>query len=172
MSVAHADSAQAATGLQGNWAWCSKCQGLYYPNSASSICPKDYNRHGQAKSFEYFVYYNAAGNDKFQTEWAWCHLCAGLFYSGGKTTNGSCPGLAGYGPHQNSGYNYCLPHDGGRPPIGYGYQIDWSFCKQCNGLFYAGPNDGGTNERAGICPLDGSTYLHNGIGSFDYWMID
>ena len=60
-SVAHADSAKAATDLQGNWAWCSKCQGLYFPNSASSICPNGYGRHGQAKSYEYFVYYNVAG---------------------------------------------------------------------------------------------------------------
>jgi hypothetical protein len=137
MSVAHAGSAKAADDLQGNWAWCSKCQGLYYPNSASSICPNGYGRHGQAKSYEYFVYHNVSGNDYWQVNWAWCDLCAGLFYGDGKTTSGSCPGLAGYGPHQNSGYNYALGHNGAAAPIGYGSQYGWLWCSQCQGVFTA-----------------------------------
>jgi hypothetical protein len=168
MSVARAGSAQALTDdLQADWGWCSKCQGLYYVNSVHSVCPYDavFGRHGQLKSFEYFVFYNQneTGNPYWQTDWAWCGACAGLFFANGNPSAGSCPSLDGYGPHINSGWNYTLGHSGA---VYSGMQDGWFHCSQCQGIFF-----GDTNTRAGVCPLDNSAYVHNGSGSFTYIMI-
>jgi hypothetical protein len=169
MSVAQAGSAKAAvtTPTQGDWAWCSKCQGLYWVNSKNNVCPYDavFGRHGQAKSSEYWVYYDTSGNMDYQDGWAWCGACAGLFWANGNKTAGSCPDLDGYGPHVNSGTNYTLAHSPATPESSY--QYGWSFCRQCSGIFWA--ND---KERAGVCPLDNSVYTHNGTGSYDYFMLD
>jgi hypothetical protein len=173
MSVGRAGSAQAAAAdpqaatadPQGDWAWCSKCQGLYYVNSEYSVCPYGavFGRHGQLKSFEYFVFYQNEGNSYWQTDWAWCQACAGLFFSDGQPSAGSCPSLDGYGPHLNSGWNYTLGHSGA---VYSGAQDGWFHCSQCQGIFF-----GDTNTRAGVCPLDNSAYVHNGSGSFAYIMI-
>jgi hypothetical protein len=176
MSVAHAGSAKAdttptqkaaTTPTQGNWAWCSKCQGLYWvhTNSINNVCPykDDFGKHGQAKSSEYWVYYDTSGNTYYQDGWAWCGACAGLFWANGAKTAGSCPDLDGYGQHVNSGTNYTLGHSGAAPGSG---QYGWSYCSQCNGIFYANGK-----ARAGVCPLDGSVYVHNGTKSYDYVML-
>jgi hypothetical protein len=170
MSVAHAGSAKAATAPgQGDWGWCSKCQGLYWVNSNPkyNVCPYDavFGRHGQAKSSEYWVYYDASGNMYYQDGWAWCGACAGLFWANGAKTAGSCPDLDGYGPHVNSGSNYTLGHSPASP-LGYDYQYGWAYCNQCNGIFYSNGK-----ERAGVCPLDNSAFLHNSAGSYDYLML-
>jgi len=169
MSVAYAGSAKAAAppgdGPQGGWAWCSKCQGLYYVNSARNVCPYDavFGKHGQAKSFQYFVFYNSEAL-YWQPGWAWCGACAGLFYANGAKSAGSCPDLDGYGPHINSGYNYTLLW-GGASALGYASQPGWNYCKNCRGAFY-----GDEKENAGVCPLDNSTYLH-AAGGYAYEML-
>ena len=169
MSVAHAGSAKAdTTPTQGDWGWCSKCQGLYYVNSARSVCPKDavFGRHGQAKSYEYWVYYDTSGNFYYQDGWAWCGACAGLFYANGAKTAGSCPDLDGYGAHVNSGWNYTLAHHPATPHADV--QDGWDHCSQCQGLFF---NNFAESGRGGVCPLDDSAYLHNGNGSYPYIML-
>jgi hypothetical protein len=170
LTVANAGTAKAATadGPQGGWAWCSKCQGLYFVNSTLNVCPYDavFGKHGKAKSFQYFMYYNAVASFILQTDWSWCGACAGLFWSDGKATAGSCPNLDGYGPHVNSGYNYCLPY--AVAPALIPVQAGWLFCSQCHGLFYCS----GDTSRGGVCPLYNSAYSHNGEGSYGYFVVD
>ena len=172
-SVAHAGSAKAATpavgeGTQGGWGWCSKCQGLYFVSSANNVCPYDavFGKHGQAKSYQYWVYFNKPGDMYYQEGWAWCGACAGLFFADGAKTAGSCPDLDGYGAHVNSGWNYTLAYIPATPQ--QNYQDGWSYCTQCRGIFFSGID----KSRAGVCPLDNSAYVHNGTGTYPYMMLD
>lgn len=42
--------------IQQHWAWCFKCQSLFYaPNVAQSTCPTDGLRHDGSKSFNYIL---------------------------------------------------------------------------------------------------------------------
>ena len=44
-------------GLQANWKWCSKCQGVSYsPNVNASVCPYDY-RHHNINGYDYGVFW-------------------------------------------------------------------------------------------------------------------
>lgn len=167
-SLSRAGTAQADVGpVQWGWAWCSKCQGLYYAanRNAPMICPAG-GTHGDAPSYQYAVYYNTEGSYYFQTGWSWCAACAGLFYSGGKAAAGACPALYGRGAHVNHGsFAYAIQHDTNDFAS---YQDDWFWCSQCAGQFHG--SNGAT--RAGVCPYDGSVYKHNGSTSFNYYMLD
>jgi hypothetical protein len=56
-SAALEGRAQAATSIQTGWAWCSKCQGLFYgPKQSSSVCPAG-GTHNGAGSDDYELSY-------------------------------------------------------------------------------------------------------------------
>ena len=92
------------------------------------------------------IWVDINGNDyKTQGDWAWCRKCSGLFWSSNGLNTGVCP--AG-GAHDLSGSSeYWVPHDGpeeGNPASDpYGVQQHWSWCKNCDVLFW-GPGDSGS----------------------------
>ena len=99
---------------QGNWRWCSKCQGLFFggtPNvgSPGGRCPADQGQHSGASSGDYRLVRDApllkGGDTKApgQNQWRWCSKCQGLFFGGMVTSGtfgGTCP--ADQGTHQGS----------------------------------------------------------------------
>jgi hypothetical protein len=73
-------------GQQGDWRWCSKCQGLFFAgHSVHGVCPADRQQHSTAGSGHY-----AMSNGGNQHNWRWCHKCEGLFFDG-NASKGVCP---------------------------------------------------------------------------------
>ena len=147
--------------LQQEWAWCSKCQGLFYPfNVTRGACPAG-GVHGDQASYDYGMIWNVMGvtnNPKNpQPNWDWCGKCQGLFTL--LHTPSHCP--AGGGHDGTGSHPYSLfwgqPSD---PPNGI--QAGWNWCGKCQGLFFAG-------HGAGVCPAGGGHAA--GSGSYDYDMI-
>ena len=70
-------------GLQREWRWCSKCQGLFFfGNASKGSCPSDRAPHDVRGSGRYVLHLNdspIAG----QSGWKWCSKCQGLFFAGG-----------------------------------------------------------------------------------------
>ena len=156
---------------QFNWVYCKVCAGMFYCGSnheGRGRCPanSDNATHADTSSYEsydYGFYYNGAGSG-FQANWFWCSNCAGMFY--GKNGNryaGVCPRAEGTTTHDGStSYNYLI-YNGG--PQG-GYQSNWLWCSNCDGLFFGGSGDN-FNYFQGICPINGgdvngSYVYHNG----------
>lgn len=148
--------------IQWAWAWCSKCQGLWW-SKTDYACPAG-GDHGGAKSYNYGVYYDGEGAG-YQGGWSYCAWCSGLFYSNYQVRAGACPHFGGLEGHEviNS-YDYIVlysstPHSN--------TQQGWRWCSQCQGMWYANKN-----PRGGVCPLNESAFSHNGNGSYPYQMFD
>jgi len=140
---------------QSNWRWCNKCQGLFFAGHNQGSCPAG-GSHNHGGSWDYTLLANQNGYS--QSNWRWCNKCQGLFFAG--HNQGSCP--AG-GSHNHGGsWDYTVLHNGtqGLSP-GSSSQSNWRWCNKCQGLFFAGHNQGS-------CPAGGS---HNHGGSWDYSLV-
>jgi len=84
---------------QAEWAWCNRCQGLFYgPNIGSSACPAG-GPHVTVGGNDYLVDFVGADTPAGQQQgWSWCCKCQGMFYSSNPA--GPCP--AG-DTHDNTG---------------------------------------------------------------------
>lgn len=135
------------------WAWCSKCQGLFYgPQQSASFCPAG-GTHNGSGSYKYLIVFDFPPSSGVQSNWRWCGKCRGLFF-GPQQSASFCP--AG-GTHNGSGsYNYSLGY--GDPPAP-GVQVNWRWCSKCGGLFY------GAHQSSSFCPAGGT---HNGSSSYNY----
>jgi hypothetical protein len=177
---------------QWDWVWCKLCAGIFNCVTAGSSnpvvlyergwCPEQINGYWHANtaapynSDNYGLYYTGAGAS-WQPGWFWCHNCKGLFYGSGKGYKswGKCPygeSWAGDVPHQgDNSYDSYLLYYGG--PV-TGYQSNWLWCKQCDGLFYGGSGSS-FSTSAGVCPVNGGLInagvaytKHDGSGSYNY----
>ena len=94
-------------GQQGNWQWCTKCQGLAYAGGSSrGACPAS-GTHDHTGSYDYVLTYNSPETGQNQGNWQWCIKCQGLAYAGG-SSRGACP--AG-GTHDHTGsFDYMLTY--------------------------------------------------------------
>jgi len=140
---------------QSGWAWCQKCQGMYFTGSADQgACPAG-GAHDGSASGHYMVDNGAdpKAHPHGQSEWSWCHKCQGLFY-GPQVAGSRCPSGDA---HDGAGSgDYTLDAEADDTPASQ--QRGWRWCSKCQGLFYAGNN-------AGVCPAgDG----HDGSGSGSY----
>ena len=141
---------------QWGWAWCSKCQGLFW-SSDRGVCPAG-GSHGHQLSSDYGLYYNGAGAG-YQDNWWWCHQCSGLFFGDeGLTFNGVCPAGGEHDGTFSSAYIVYL--GGGSFP---GWQIGWRWCTQCQGMWWAN-----RSAHGGICPYGGGMFAHTDSGSGAY----
>ena len=118
-------------GVQSNWRWCHKCQGLSFGGSLSSKCPADSGKHSITGSTNYYIGLNSPAYPGTHS-WHRCNKCQGLFLGGNFGSH--CP--AG-GEHNGGSADYCLT-DGikqawNEPPG----QQGWSWCTNCQGLFYS-----------------------------------
>jgi hypothetical protein len=105
-----------------------------------------------------------------QPNWAYCANCKGMWYTGNNTA-GNCPAYkdTGIEGHVKSpSYNYELFNSssgGGSSP---GYQPNWYWCSQCQGLWTANPSQ---NCCPGY-PLPNSKNFgpHTKVGSYEYFL--
>ena len=91
---------------------------------------------------------SAAPDITFSTEndWWWCKLCDGLFRSNSSGANaGNCP-VSGGNHLTGSKWNYSVVN--GNPGVA-SVQPYWSWCKNCQGLFF------GPNQKQSVCPYRG-----------------
>jgi hypothetical protein len=110
-------------GQQADWAWCYKCQGLFYgPFQGYSRCPADYNQHNNSQSGNYDMGINGFGSTGYgenicqgvnciQLGWLWCHKCQGTFY-GPWQSYSHCPEGQQHDGSQ-SAYFYSIPYTTG-----------------------------------------------------------
>lgn len=148
---------------QHHWRWCSKCQGLWFGDAATSACPAT-GLHSVG-SGDYSI---ALNPEDTQQDWRWCNRCQGIFYA--PNGNGVCK--AGSGGHSSSGSsNYTLCVDvnpvNASSPSQTGWQAGWAYCNQC-GLLWMGANSGShcpATSGAHSKSISGNYFLINGNSS-------
>lgn len=115
----------SSTTSQNGWAFCSKCEGLFFSRGSSNgICPKG-GAHDPGQSGSYSLDYSLAGSPLAveaaarasamrlvaeeaamlaraeeaagQSGWRWCRRCQGLFYAGNGLDKTLCPA---WNPHK------------------------------------------------------------------------
>jgi CubicO group peptidase (beta-lactamase class C family) len=143
---------------QEGWRWCVRCEGMFFAAAGKSVCPAG-GTHDGAGSGHYHVMFNSAF-PYGQNGWRYCKKCGGLHYGG--FGPGVCP--AGGGHDGSGSHDYRLVTNSPYKPYDAEHdkeQVNWRYCKKCQGSFYGG------HPSKGHCPAGGA---HDGSGSFDYWM--
>lgn len=105
-----------------------------------------------------------------QPNWAYCKYCKGMWYTG-KNTAGACPAYVDTGipGHSDSiSYNYELFNSSSGGSAGTGYQPNWYWCSQCEGLWTANPS--GNSCPGYIIPNSKNHGPHTAAGSFEYFL--
>jgi hypothetical protein len=153
--------ASAVPGLQQDeWAWCSRCSGLYY-SGTKSVCPATQGAHAHdSASGNYVLHCNSPSPPNgMQDNWCWCNKCSGLHLNQGTRP---CP--AG-GTHDPGGSgNYVLAYGAVPDASNLGInstQTNWLWCSKCAGLHYQSGNS--------VCPAGGA---HDATGSANYWLAN
>jgi hypothetical protein len=146
-------------GVQDNWRWCNKCQGLQFAgNGAPRKCPEGGN-HDHAGSGNYGLRFAGTGAPG-QSNWRWCSKCQGLQFAGNGAPRNCTEG--GTDDHTNSG-NYELPQVT-LATKGLQTQDNWRWCNKCQGLAFAG------NGAPRKCP-QGGNHDHTGSGNYGLELI-
>ncbi|HET6730379.1 MAG TPA: hypothetical protein VFH04_02140 [Nitrososphaeraceae archaeon] len=66
-------------GVQGDWRWCHKRQGLFFGGNPGSKCPADGGAHSKTGSTNYYIGHKSPAYPGIHG-WRWCHKCQGLFF--------------------------------------------------------------------------------------------
>ena len=141
---------------QGNWRWCSKCQGLHHigPDASNPVlrpCPEG-GMHSADGGYQVVLNNpNAPG----QHGWRWCQKCSSMFHGPGQATSRCASG----GTHDGSGsgdYSF-VQNDDSTPG-----QKDWRWCSKCQSLFF------GLKMSVSDCPAGGR---HDGSTSGNYAVL-
>jgi hypothetical protein len=155
-----AQASVPGVGQQPGWAWCDRCQGLFFkPFQGSSACPAGSGGHNGSESLAYYLYYgepSSPGYTGVQAYWSWCDKCQGLFY-GPFQGSSWCP--AG-GRHSSGSDSFSYDMQYGvysSYENGTGWQEGWAWCDKCQGLFYL------PFENSSYCPAGGQ---HDGSESY------
>lgn len=99
-----------------------------------------------------FLSNNPNWNSVFaQRNWRWCNKCHGLFFAGNRTT-GACPAVGGHDYGGSGNYAMVAYRDLLPPSV----QSNWSWCGNCQGLFFTG------NDRPWPCPHGGDHVISSG----------
>jgi hypothetical protein len=111
---------------QGNWYWCSYCQGMFWGGRSAGACPSFVGKSPHDGTGKYpYVAYLGTNSAEGQGGWLWCRNCSGMFWGGGSSKYGGvCP--LGAGQYQHNGTrssNYYIGFSGTLdlgPPITLG----------------------------------------------------
>ncbi|TGK40345.1 hypothetical protein [Leptospira andrefontaineae] len=145
---------------QSNWAWCHKCQGLFYYGleQPNSICPRDGLPHEAIPSGIYYLPFLTSGQplpSGYQDHWHWCKNCQAIWYDSPGAPN-VCPNG---GAHDATGSaSYALSLNTASPNS----QQGWRWCNQCGALHF------GPNVSLSMCPATHGN--HSVTGSGDYYI--
>ena len=145
------------TATQGEWAWCYKCQGLFYgPHQSSSTCPYGGNHNG-GESEHYELAYGATGTiSGTQSDWDWCYKCQGLFYNHDQSSS-LCPATGRHSGAESNDYVISTSTSNLIPAV-IAFQASWARCGNCQGLFY------GPHQSTSWCPTG---YAHSAADNTD-----
>jgi len=147
-------SDSSGPGVQNNWQWCRKCQGLAQVGSASAGNCAGGGLHDHTGSASYLVAMQGNGIVG-QDNWRWCNKCQILAFAGGSNL-GSCP--AG-GLHNHTGSNDYVLTTKSNLPLPQESQNNWRWCNKCQILAFGG------GAGAGNCAAGGQ---HDHTGSSNY----
>jgi hypothetical protein len=155
------------------WTYCDNCLGLFYgPNQASSYCPSapgspvpHVGYSTPPLSWDYLLFYDwSQPPASVQTGWNYCNQCQGLFY-GPNQGNSYCPAghfNGNYLQHQNyyearylDTYDYGLYYNSAPP----GYQGNWNWCRNCQGLWYTTGPDNNNCPAGGLHATGARNYF-------------
>jgi hypothetical protein len=148
--------------VQWGWAWCSKCQGMFWAGGKShGVCPAG-GSHGNLLSSDYGLTYDAVVVSGWQDNWWWCNKCYGLFFGAEPASNfnGVCPAGGQHDDIASTNTGYVVYLGGGSFT---GWQIGWRWCTQCQGMWWAN-----RSAHGGICPYGGGMFAHTDSGSGAY----
>jgi hypothetical protein len=156
--------ADAQSGEQGNWRFCSKCHQLFfdgYPEKGR--CPAGAGH--SAIGFNFQIEYSSSRRQelpgrKRQYDWRFCQKCHTMFFDG-YPNKGVCPAGGG---HAAAGYMFGLWDVNGPSFPTSKMQNNWRFCNKCQALFY----DGYPNK--GRCPAGGG-HVAQGL-NFKLFYVD
>lgn len=142
-------------GLQNNWQWCNKCQGMTFAGNANlGECPAS-GLHNHAGSRNFCLAMGGSGSPSTQNNWRWCNKCEALSF-GGSTSLGKCSG-GGVHDHAGSGEYFLAMR--GSDGVPQDSQDNWRWCNKCQVLAFAG------NSSAGACAAGGQ-HDHTGSGNY------
>jgi Peptidase family M23 len=150
---------------QHHWRWCSRCQGMWFGDAETSVCPGNVGGpHSMSDSGNYSL---AVNSEEIQQNWRWCTKCQGLFYA--PNGAGVCKTGDGHSSTGSSNYTLCssvspvnstgIPQSS-VPPNSTGWQGGWRYCNKC-GLLWMGFN------AASRCPKGGG---HSSSKSGNYYL--
>lgn len=144
---------------QSNWAWCHKCNGLFYYGleQPNSICPRDGLPHEAIPSGIYYLPFLTSGQPTpsgYQDHWHWCKNCQAIWFDSPGAPN-VCPNG---GTHDATGSaSYALGFNA--TPNS---QQGWRWCNQCGVLHF------GLNVSQSMCPATHGN--HSITGSSEYYI--
>lgn len=93
-------------GMQPNWRWCRKCQGLAYAGNGPGWCPGS-GRHDHTGSFNYHIWHDRAPGAFEQDNWRWCNKCQALFWGPNQGSSWCGDSDRHYG---GASYNYLIKY--------------------------------------------------------------
>jgi M6 family metalloprotease-like protein len=148
---------------QGQWRFCSKCNGLHYITSDTSPsygpCPQGGMHVGGTTPYQVVV---NNGNAPGQHGWRLCSKCQGMFF-GPNQSGSQCPAGGTHDGSSSGDYSF-VQNDSTSPG-----QQNWRWCQKCQGMFYAGTDQSGNPMfAAGVCPVSGQ---HDGTASGNYAVL-
>lgn len=149
----------AGLSTQSNWAWCHKCNGLFYFGAGqqnSSMCPRDNLPHEAIGSANYMLPFLSNGQPTpsgYQDHWHWCNKCQAIWFDLSGAPN-VCPNG---GTHNSTGSgSYVL----GTTSSPGSQQDQWRWCDQCGVLHY------GPLVSQSMCPATHGNHSTAGSGNY------
>lgn len=148
----------AGLSTQSNWAWCHKCNGLFYfgAGQQNSMCPRDGLPHEAIGSANYMLPFLSNGQPTpsgYQDHWHWCNKCQAIWFDLSGAPN-VCPNG---GTHNSAGSgSYVL----GTTSSPGSQQDQWRWCDQCGVLHY------GPLVSQSMCPATHGNHSTAGSGNY------
>jgi hypothetical protein len=101
-----------------------------------------------------------------QRDWRWCKKCQGLWYAAAtQNPTGKCPAGGGHDKTVSGDYALFGDPDGAFSTTVMA-QRRWSWCQNCQGLWYSGATQNPTGKCAGTTPPGSGGHVK--AGSADY----
>lgn len=95
---------------QDNWAWCRKCEGMFFNGRATKgVCPAG-QQHDASDSGNYRMFFGGGQQPNLIIEggWRWCWKCEGMFFRSIGVT-GICPTGNRHDPGLSGFYSFLKP---------------------------------------------------------------
>ncbi len=142
-------------GMQLDWRFCQKCNALFYDGfTGKGVC--DAGGGHVSEGFIFALPHDIPETPTSQGAWRFCPKCFTMHFDG-FPDKGSC---AAGGPHAVGAgdFDFILPFNVPANPATA--QDAWTFCRNCQSMFYNG------FPGKGFCPANGGA--HDGTASFGF----